>query len=1101
MNSFTLSSNRLQTRNAASLPKTRPAVSRLGIRSFFTLALALLAFAGTAEVANAQCDPGLARNCCQNAPGTDCTTNADCGGSLCQPCLYSNGDPFCELASSNPACSLDPASPCVTDAECNFGTCEVEACTVNSDCVAGATCNTGTCSQNSCSGNGVVGCVNNADCVDTCEIGDCASCPSAGCECTSGSNCYYAFTCCKFNDQTVGTSTPCADGNACTLDGVCDANGNCNAGGLFEPQGSPCGDPSSTPCDLPDSCDAAGTCLTNEIPENDPCDDGVYCNGSDTCDAVGGCSNHAGDPCLGGSECNVVCNEGSQNCFDPAATPCGSAADTTCTNPDTCDGSGTCLSNDEVITTPCDDGLFCTVTDECDGAGTCAGTGDPCAGGAVCQTICNEAADNCFDPAATPCDDGLFCTDVDQCDGSGTCAGTGDPCAGGAQCQQVCNETADNCFDAAATPCNDGLFCTVTDACDGSGTCAGTGDPCAGGAVCQQICNEGADNCNDPAATPCDDGLFCTQTDACDGSGSCAGSGDPCAGGAECNQDCNESADNCFDPAPTACGSAADTDCTNPDTCDGSGTCLSNDEVATTSCDDGLFCTQTDECDGSGTCAGTGDPCAANGECNQVCNEGADNCFDAAATPCGSSSVTDCDLADTCDGSGTCDTNYVAAATACGDSSDTDCTNPDTCDGSGTCDPNNEPAATVCDDGLFCTQTDECDGSGTCAGTGDPCSGGGTCNQVCDDTNDDCFDPAGTPCLDSNFCNGPEACDGSGVCAPGTPPSCDDLNECTADSCDPATSCVHVATGYATLCNFGILVSSNDDELPAKLTTGKAPTVNSEVCADGANIGPFTSLVSAPGALPVPVEANIITTRPARFGEFSVKAKAGATTDANVYTDATKVKCQKSSGCFNTPGTKVIDTGLIVPITGGGDIDTTGADPANKILICENVQSLMAADTADLNARADAGSPTDLGKIKVNKGQTYTINATTVGGESFYDAFKVQLGRGAIINFDGGGDPNSVMVLRVDKKVEFGRSTQVNLVNGASLENVLIMAPTAGKCSVGREATGSGQLFCPAAKVQVGRDANWTGTIVAGNKSKIGRDATVVSGRFTGIIP
>lgn len=970
MNSFTLSSNRLHSRNAASLPKTRPGVSRHGIRSLFTLALALLALTGTAEVANAQCDPGLARNCCQNAPGTDCTTNADCGGSLCQPCLYSNGDPNCELASSNPACSLDPASACVTDAECNFGTCEVEACTVNSDCVAGATCNTGTCSQNSCSGNGVVGCVNNADCVDTCQQGDCASCPSAGCECSSGSNCYYAFTCCKFNDQTVGTSTPCADGNACTLDGVCDASGNCNAGGLFEPQGSPCGDPSSTPCDLPDSCDAAGTCLTNVIPENGPCEDGVYCNGSDTCDAIGGCSNHAGDPCLGGSECNVVCNEGSQNCFDAAATPCGSAADTSCTNPDTCDGSGTCLSNDEVITTPCDDGLFCTVTDECDGAGTCSGTGDPCAGGAVCQTICNETADNCFDPAATPCDDGLFCTDVDQCDGSGTCAGTGDPCAGGAQCQQVCNETADNCFDVAATPCNDGLFCTVTDACDGSGTCAGTGDPCAGGAACQQICNEGANNCFDPAATPC-----------------------------------------------------------------------------------------------------------------------------------GSSSVTDCDLADTCDGSGTCDTNYVAAATACGDGSDTDCTNPDTCDGSGTCDPNNEPAATVCDDGLFCTQTDECDGSGTCAGTGDPCTGGGTCNQLCDDTNDNCFDPAGTPCLDSNFCNGPEACDGSGVCAPGTPPSCDDLNDCTADSCDPATSCVHVATGYATLCNFGILVSSNDDDFPAKLTTGKAPTVNSEVCADGANIGPFTSLVSAPGAVPVPVEANIITTRPARFGEFSVKAKAGATTDANVYTDATKVKCQKSTGCFNTPGTKIIDTGLIVPITGGGDIDTTGADPANKILICENVQSLIAADTADLNARADAGSPTDLGKIKVNKGQTYTINATTVGGESFYDAFKVQLGRGAILNFDGGGDPNSVMVLRVDKKVEFGRSTQVNLVNGASLENVLIMAPTSGKCSVGREATGSGQIFCPAAKVQVGRDANWTGTIVAGNKSKIGRDATVVSGRFTGIIP
>ena len=50
---------------------------------------------------------------------------------------------------------------------------------------------------------------------------------------------------------------------------------------------------------------------------------------------------------------------------------------------------------------------------------------------------------------------------------------------------------------------------------------------------------------------------------------------------------------------------------------------------------------------------------------------------------CGDGTVTDCDLADTCDGAGACQDNYVAAATAC------------------------------TDDGLICS-TDLCDGAGTC---------------------------------------------------------------------------------------------------------------------------------------------------------------------------------------------------------------------------------------------------------------------------------------------------------------------------------------------------------------------------------------------------
>ncbi len=97
-------------------------------------------------------------------------------------------------------------------------------------------------------------------------------------------------------------------------------------------------------------------------------------------------------------------------------------------------------------------------------------------------------------------------------------------------------------------------------------------------------------------------------------------------------------------------------------------------------CDDGLFCTATDTCQ-AGACTGAGDPCAAGGECNDVCNENAGDC-----------------LSD--------------AGAACTDDADV-CTD-DVCDGAGACiHPNN---TAPCDDGDPCTTVDTCD-AGMCSGT------------------------------------------------------------------------------------------------------------------------------------------------------------------------------------------------------------------------------------------------------------------------------------------------------------------------------------------------------------------------------------------------
>lgn len=87
------------------------------------------------------------------------------------------------------------------------------------------------------------------------------------------------------------------------MPGHCLINGQCYTAGAINPDsecqecnpllnptawspraaGVLCGDWSSSPCDLPDTCDGAGHCQPNHLPDGSPCDDGLFCNGAETC--------------------------------------------------------------------------------------------------------------------------------------------------------------------------------------------------------------------------------------------------------------------------------------------------------------------------------------------------------------------------------------------------------------------------------------------------------------------------------------------------------------------------------------------------------------------------------------------------------------------------------------------------------------------------------------------------------------------------------------------------------------------------------------------------------------------------------------------------
>ena len=193
-------------------------------------------------------------------------------------------------------------------------------------------------------------------------------------------------------------------------------------------------------------------------------------------------------------------------------------------------------------------------------------------------------------------------------------------------------------------------------------------------------------------------------------------------------------------------------------------------------CDDGNLCT-TDACD------------LVTGICSHVTLPNGTACADATV----------------CNGAETCVSGVCAPGTplVCNDGNP--CT-IDSCDAIAGCQAPNAPDGTSCADNTVCNGIRTCNAAGVCQGTPLTCDDGNPCTVDSCDPIMGCQAPNapdGTPCPDATVCNGDETCL-TGVCSPGTPLNCDDLNECTADSCDAVGGCSNVALPDGTICSIGL---------------------------------------------------------------------------------------------------------------------------------------------------------------------------------------------------------------------------------------------------------------------------------------------------------
>ncbi len=338
----------------------------------------------------------------------ECLSDEDCADEF-----FCNGEETCDAEGDcqpGTAVNCNDGVSCTVDS-CNEGTDSCDNVADDALCDNGLYCDgTETCDQvQDCQDGTPIDCNDGVDCtLDHCieETDSCENVPNDG-ACDNGLYCDGNETCDPILDCLSGTAVDCSDEHECTID-------SCN--------------------ELTDSCD--------NVPDDELCSNGVYCDGAETCNPLLGCQAGAWVNCYDGVSCTVdSCNETTDSCDNvPDDEACSNGI--FCDGVEICDPILGCLSGPEV---DCADEVNCTVD------------------------FCDEATETCKNlPDDDYCADPFYCNGVETCDVVEGCLPGSNPCPP----EEFCRESDHMCVECLMdSDCDDEDPCTGNEACDPDGIC------------------------------------------------------------------------------------------------------------------------------------------------------------------------------------------------------------------------------------------------------------------------------------------------------------------------------------------------------------------------------------------------------------------------------------------------------------------------------------------------------------------------------------------------------------------------------------------------------------------------------------------------------
>ncbi|MEM9071689.1 MAG: hypothetical protein AAGE52_24485 [Myxococcota bacterium] len=550
-----------------------------------------------------------------DAAGNTCTRNSECEDGI--PCTENRcTDGSCQVNPRDEDCTAEPGGMCLpTSGLADLEGCVYEACDTET-CEATQT-NAELCEVGACDGELCVG-------VSTCAEGE-SCCGDGTCRACDDNNPCTTDTC--EGDECVNTPVVgllCNDDDACTVGDICGDDGSC-VGTTCEEMGDTlrCGPTGCVGCVTDADC-------ADSVTDWSPCAFGApntaaVCTGTQQRTVTTG-------TCNSDSVCIFTDRIEDRGCNQPSGSNVRCRTDTV-TAFGACDYTGVC---DESASRTRTRTIF-----RCNGATCMPRNGNNASDTQACtrDTDGAECGGDVFGPWSG-CSYSGFCdetgsrsrTVTERVCGSGACTNR----AAGMQTQVgPCTRSRDGQTCDGGTTCGGFSACNYTDVCDEMATRSRTCmDRTCSADMCQVTSRTDTQNCNrDTDGDSCGSTMFggwgscmrasgttCTGMQSrtvvernC-GSSSCMNDPQPnetrscdISSGTSCGT--GTSMTECVRPNATSCVGETTTTTTNP-TCNGSGTCNSNEMVTTSgSCNvaDGESCGTSLTCDGGGNCC-PGDP-------------------------------------------------------------------------------------------------------------------------------------------------------------------------------------------------------------------------------------------------------------------------------------------------------------------------------------------------------------------------------------------------------------------------------------------------------------------------------------------------------------
>ncbi len=454
----------------------------------------------------------------------------------------------------------------------------------------------------------------------------------------------------------------------------------------------------------------------------------------------------------------------------------------------------------------------------------------------------------------------------------------------------------------------------------------------------------------------------------------------------------------------------------------------------------------------SGTACDDGNACTVDDTCSQgVCIGGVDICATTTSTTTSTTSTT---TSTTVPITGACCSRSVAGN--CAVVTQIQCLDGGTYQGDGT---NCETAGicSTCGNGLV-EPGEQCDDANTTAGDG--------CNSSC------AVEPCWACVADAipTTTLGPPGAGLSGPshCTPDDGASCDDGDLCTVgDSCSAGT-CGGNAVVLPAACRW---VMVGDTKVQSR-TRGQS-SVTGDICGGRVRIGEFTTnsgdaVATLDNGVGIQISSHAVVAGNIISGGSSVRGKPRLVRLPGLDTDVV------------AGGTTAARTDFPAKY-----YDTLGTN--SRVDDCAEAQGDVSAGDS-LLAGLPAG--TNLGDTVIPAGGALTLTASNPGGLNVFDFRTLLSARDVTLTLDAAGNPGSVFVLRVQKKLDMRLRSKIVLAGGALPGKVILYSQA--KCRFGLEVSGVGTVFCPKGKLILEPRTQWQGALVGGRGRVELRDSGVL---------